>query len=163
MTESIVTTIGELVGVVVLKRLKFQDTTLIAISYVSLTAQSVIIGLAHTTWMMYVACAAALLGYMAVPAYKSFTTTLVEPNEVGKVMAILGIAESFGVLFAMAVLNNLYIATLHLYAGFVFLVVAGILILCMLAMVVVHIFNKRDDVRGKMEQSVEQRVLNSNK
>ncbi len=63
------------------------------------------------------------------------------------------------VIVAMTVLNNVYIATIQIYAGSVYFIVAGMLILCMLAMLLVYILHRREYTDSKTEEFVNECLI----
>ncbi len=64
-------------------------------------------------------------------------------------MAIFGMGNELGVLLAMSVFNNIYAATVHWNPGSVFFIIAGLVAVCMVAMLFVHFMYKRDERKEK--------------
>lgn len=75
--------LGMLFGLVFLKKLfKLRDTTIITISILSMGLCCLIIGLAVTSWQIYVSLVPDSLHGLLNPLTYTFITCLVEPNEV---------------------------------------------------------------------------------
>ncbi len=94
LVEGILKLFGKVVGINIFKRLlNFHETTIILISLTSIIAEAVIIGLADTTWKMYMAAGAATFGYFGLPTYKALVTQMVAADEVGKAMSAFGMGQ----------------------------------------------------------------------
>ena len=154
LAETVITLIGKVLGVIVFVKLcKLGDTSLILISMVSIIAESILIGFSQKTWMMYLAASVAFCGYMGLPAFKSFVAKLVAIDEVGQVMSIFSIGADLGILLAMAVFNSVYSATVHTMPNAVFFMIAGLVALCFLVMLLVHVMYRIDLAREKKEDA----------
>ncbi len=149
---AIIDLFGTVIGVNIFKRiLKLHETTIILISLTSLIAEAVIISFANTTWIMYLAAGAASFAFLGLPSFKALTTRMVESDEVGKVLSISGTAQSLGIFLAMAMLNNIYAATVSHTPGAVFYMIGGLFTVYMIIMAGVHFMYKRDLAMEKKE------------
>ncbi len=145
LVEAILKLFGKVVGINIFKRLlNFHETTIILISLTSIIAEAVIIGLADTSWKMYMAAGAATFGYFGLPTYKALVTQMVAADEVGKVMSAFGMGYELGVLLAIGVFNNIYSATVRHTPGAVFYMIGGLMTVCTIIMAGVHFMYKRD-------------------
>ncbi len=146
--------LGKVIGVNIFKRiLNLHETMIILISLTSVIAEYVIISLANTTWIMYIAAGATRFAFLGFPSYKALVTQMVAVDEVGKVMSAFGTAQTLGTLRAMAVLNNIYAATVSHTPGAVFYIVAGLVTVCTIIMARVHFVYQRDLLREKKEDA----------
>jgi len=143
---------GILVSVLILKHFKFQETSILLISMGSLTIKLLLIGLVgmipvpdlyYNDVIMYCAAVCGLAGDLSYPVATAFVSQLVEHDEVGRVYALFQIAIDVAIILVHTVFNALYKVTLDIYAGFVFVLLAGVMLLCMVPITWVHVDHTR--------------------
>ena len=123
---------------------KTPDTLLIALGLASTMARLVCLGLASEDWVVFLSIPLNAVSGIAFPANKAFVSSLVRPDEVGKVFAIYGVALDLGIAGGVILFNYIYILTVAIMPGFVFLFGAGLALLCLLATFLVHFAHQRE-------------------
>ncbi|GMT34760.1 hypothetical protein PFISCL1PPCAC_26057 [Pristionchus fissidentatus] len=138
--------VGTICGTWILKRLGFRETTLMLIGIASSGIRVLLIGLADSTVMMYIANVVGIFAGLVQPASLSFIVQLVAPSEVGKAFSLLGVGGDFAYLTASAVYALLYRFTLNIEPGTVFFFMALLHIMVFVALVWMHIQSGREGV-----------------
>ncbi|VDM76396.1 unnamed protein product [Strongylus vulgaris] len=139
--------IGMFFGLFVFKKwLNLRDTFVICLTIATLGVNLVMIGLAYSSWMIYASLAPGSLHGLLNPLSYSFLSCLVDGNETGKAFAISSIAQKLAGFVQTAILQNIYIATVDWYQGFVWLVMGGICVVATLIYSYVHVVAKRENI-----------------
>lgn len=137
---SAVTFTGNLIGALILKKfLKCRETTIILVALFSSIAHFVVFGISSTTWMLYLAMSVGCLGPLFLPAVKSFTSQLVEEDEVGKSFVAYAFTADLAIIIDVVAANSIYSATVFFYPGLIFLICAGLLSICFIVVLCIHI------------------------
>lgn len=143
----IVQIVGMFFGMLLLKQcLKLRDTFVICLAIGSLGVSLFMIGLAQATWLIFASMAPGSLHGLLNPLTYTFLSCLVERNEIGKAFAISSIAQKIAGFAQSAILQNIYIATLNWYQGFVWLLMGS---LCGIAVAIygyVHVVAKKENI-----------------
>ncbi|EYC37529.1 hypothetical protein Y032_0782g2319 [Ancylostoma ceylanicum] len=138
---------GMLFGMFVFKKwLKLRDTFVICLTIATLGISLVMIGLAYSSWLIYASLAPGSLHGLLNPLSYSFLSCLVEPTEIGKAFAISSIAQKLAGFAQTAILQNIYIATVDWYQGFVWLLMGGICAVAVAIYAFVHVVAKRENI-----------------
>lgn len=135
---------------------RLNDTTILMISLTSGVVHLSIIAFSTEFWHLYLSITIGMLANLTLPTLKSFTAQLVEPDEVGKAFTVTGVAADLAFVSSTLVFNNIYKATVTVFAGFVFLFAAGLLIVCLFIVIYIAKTDDRhygDD--GKMTEKSE--------
>lgn len=137
--------IGNIFGIIIFKKmLKFNETTIILISLASGFAELLVTGLCKTTWMMYLAAALGMFSQLVIPTVKSFTSMMVNPDEVGKSYTAFGLAADFGYGVSNMAANGIYFSSLKFFPGFVFILGSLMIAVSFTIMLWIHIDFKRE-------------------
>uniref|UniRef100_A0A7I5EED4 Proton-coupled folate transporter n=1 Tax=Haemonchus contortus TaxID=6289 RepID=A0A7I5EED4_HAECO len=143
----IVQIVGMFFGLFVLKKWwKLRDTFVICMTIATLAISLFMIGLAEASWLIYASLAPGSLHGLLNPLTYTFMTCIVEQNEIGKAFAISSIAQKLAGFAQTAILQNIYIATLSWYQGFVWLVMGGICVVAVGLYGFVHVVAKREKI-----------------
>ncbi|CAH1792649.1 unnamed protein product [Owenia fusiformis] len=105
------------------------DTSVILFGALSKIGGLVLFGFSKYTWMVFLVAPLAMFQSFTVAGMRALMSKLVEPNEQGKMFAIVGIGESLCTLLGSTIFNNLYPATLKFYPGFSFFAAAGMMLI----------------------------------
>ncbi|XGW33626.1 hypothetical protein V3C99_017773 [Haemonchus contortus] len=143
----IVQIVGMFFGLFVLKKWwKLRDTFVICMTIATLAISLFMIGLAEASWLIYASLAPGSLHGLLNPLTYTFMTCIVEQNEIGKAFAISSIAQKLAGFAQTAILQNIYIATLSWYQGFVWLVMGGICVVAVGLYGFVHVVARREKI-----------------
>ncbi|WKY16770.1 hypothetical protein Q1695_001412 [Nippostrongylus brasiliensis] len=143
----IVQIVGMFFGLLVLKKLfKFRDTFVICLAIGSLGISLFMIGLAQASWLIFASLAPGSLHGLLNPLTYTFLSCLIERNEIGKAFAISSIAQKLAGFAQTAILQNIYVATLSWYQGFVWLLMGGICVIAVGIYGFVHVVAKRENI-----------------
>lgn len=123
---------GSLVSSFSLKALGCHDLTIVGISMASAVAKMILLSFSTKKWMIFLASGIGCISVVGYPAIESFLAQLAAPEEVGKIMAGVGIAANFAPLFSYVTYNSIYRLTLSSFPGATFLVVAGLVSISLL-------------------------------
>lgn len=104
----------------------------------SLVGKLIAIGLSTTNWLMYFGAIVGIFGNLGYPVSKSLACQFVDKDEVGKVYSIFQLATDAGIILSYTAFNSLYAVTISIFPGFVFLLIAFLLLLGFFAMLWVH-------------------------
>lgn len=140
--------IGSLIGMLLLKKfLKLRDTTIIIFAMATHVVETIQTAFAETSLEMYLASATGAMWSTLFSTLKSFTTQLVEPDEVGKCYLLLSVSNTASVLLSGVMYGSIYMATVAYFPGFLFLLSGGLELICIAAMVWLHFDFKRHNVQ----------------
>ncbi|CAI2356888.1 unnamed protein product [Caenorhabditis sp. 36 PRJEB53466] len=143
----IVQIVGMAVGMLFFKRIcHFRDTFIICLAILSMAGCVLMIGLAQASWMIFASLAPGSLHGLLNPMSYTFMACIVEPDEIGKAYAISSVAQKFAGIAQSLVLQNIYIATVDWYQGFVWLLMAAISFVAVGIYLVVHVMAKKENV-----------------
>ncbi|VDL69979.1 unnamed protein product [Nippostrongylus brasiliensis] len=143
----IVQIVGMFFGLLALKKLfKFRDTFVICLAIGSLGISLFMIGLAQASWLIFASLAPGSLHGLLNPLTYTFLSCLIERNEIGKAFAISSIAQKLAGFAQTAILQNIYVATLSWYQGFVWLLMGGICVIAVGIYGFVHVVAKRENI-----------------
>ncbi|CAF0886404.1 unnamed protein product [Adineta ricciae] len=92
----------------------------------------VLFGLAQKTWFLYVAVFIGCLFFIVMAVLRSHLTILVNDTEFALVFIATGIVESIGSYVVGIVANAIYAATIDVYPGIIFFILAAIAIIPLL-------------------------------
>ncbi|KHJ86452.1 hypothetical protein OESDEN_13802 [Oesophagostomum dentatum] len=98
------------------------------------------------SWMIYLSLAIGSLHGLLNPLCYSFLSCLVEGDEVGKTFAISSIAQKMAGFVQTAVLQNIYIATVDWYQGFIWLLIGGICAIAAGIYGYIHVVAKQENI-----------------
>ncbi|CAG4936863.1 unnamed protein product [Colias eurytheme] len=133
-TYSLVThSIGTMFSITIFsKKLRADDSVLGMISTSSKIAGALVLAFARNDYEVYVAPLVEILNGTTTIALRSIASKLVSHQELGKVFSLFGIAETMMPLIFAPLYSRVYIMTLHVLPGAVFLlsVLATIPALC---------------------------------
>lgn len=142
-TMSLIQMIGSLIGTYIMKRLRYQDTTVACIGLLSAALKMGFIAVSDSTWMMFVGLLLGSLSTAGFPAIRAYIVRLGNKDETGELMGALSVVSGLFALFSALVYNNIYYATLLWYHGFVFGFAALLLLLGFCLVLGVHIDRRR--------------------
>lgn len=144
--NSILSFFGNITGIIIFKKLlKFKDTTIMLISIISGIGELILLGIAKNDWMLYLAVAVGCLSNLIMPTVASFTTQLVESDEIGKSFVAHGLASSLAFIASTLLFQSMYKATVAFYSGFVFLFGAAMMGICFAVILWMHLSITRDE------------------
>uniref|UniRef100_A0A0N5AT11 MFS domain-containing protein n=1 Tax=Syphacia muris TaxID=451379 RepID=A0A0N5AT11_9BILA len=136
-----------LFGLLVLKQyMKLYDTMLIVLGIVSMGLCALVVGLAQSSWLIYASIPVGGLHGLLNPLTLSFISCLVNPDETGKAFAVNSIAGKLAGIAQTAVLNNIYIATVVWWQGFVWVLMAVISVFASLIILFIHIIARKEKI-----------------
>ncbi|CAD5229413.1 unnamed protein product [Bursaphelenchus okinawaensis] len=136
--------LGLLFGLLVLKRLlKLRDATVLILATISMGLDSLFIGLAQSSTLIYVSLCAGFLHALTNPMLYTVYSCLVDANETGRVYAMDSILHNVGYFFKTAVLQTLYVHTVDWYQGFIWLVLSSMALVSAFVFGVIHFIAKR--------------------
>ncbi|GMR33650.1 hypothetical protein PMAYCL1PPCAC_03845 [Pristionchus mayeri] len=138
--------VGTICGTWVLKRFGFRETTLMLIGIASSGIRVLLIGLADSNVMMYIANVVGVFAGLVQPASLSFIVQLVAPSEVGKAFSLLGVGGDFAYLTASAIYALTYRYSVEFEPGTVFFFMALLHIMVFIALIWMHIQSAREGV-----------------
>ncbi|KAF8355991.1 hypothetical protein PRIPAC_97614 [Pristionchus pacificus] len=143
----IVQIIGMTIGLALLKKVfKFRDTLCICLAIASMASCVLLIGLAQSSWMIYVSMIPEAFHGLLNPLTFTFMSCIVRPDEIGKAYAVSSIAQELAKLAQTAILQNIYTATVDWYQGFVWLLMAGVSGVAVGIYAFIHVLAKRRNV-----------------
>ncbi|KAK6058912.1 hypothetical protein COOONC_03496 [Cooperia oncophora] len=143
----IVQIVGMFFGLIALKKwLKLRDTFVICLAIGTLSISLFMIGLAQASWLIFASMAPGSLHGLLNPLTYTFLSCLIGRDEIGKAFAISSIAQKLAGFAQTAVLQNIYIATLNWYQGFVWLVMGAICVFACGIYGFVHVVAKREKI-----------------
>lgn len=143
----IVQIVGMAVGMLFFKRIfHFRDTFIICLAILSMTGCVLMIGLAQASWLIFASLAPGSLHGLLNPMSYTFIACIVEQDEIGKAYAISSVAQKLAGIAQSLVLQNIYIATVDWYQGFVWLLMAAIGFVAVGIYFIVHVMAKRENV-----------------
>ncbi|GMT35124.1 hypothetical protein PFISCL1PPCAC_26421, partial [Pristionchus fissidentatus] len=143
----IVQIIGMTIGLTLLKKvLKFRDTLCICLAIASMASCVLIIGLAQSSWMIYLSMIPEAFHGLLNPLTFTFMSCIVRPDEIGKAYAVSSIAQEIAKLAQTAILQNIYTATVDWYQGFVWLLMSVISGVAVGIYLIIHFMAKRRNV-----------------
>lgn len=138
---------GMSIGMAVFKRLlHLRDTFIICIAIASMACCVIVIGLAQTSWMIYASLLPGSLHGLLNPMTYTFMACLVSPHEIGKAYAMSSIAQKLAGIMQALILQNIYIATVDWYQGFVWLLMGALSFVACGIYVAVHVVAKKEKV-----------------
>ncbi|CAD5226041.1 unnamed protein product [Bursaphelenchus okinawaensis] len=137
--------LGLLIGLFVFKNwLKLKDTTVIILATLSMGLDSLLIGLAQSSTLIYISLVAGILHALTNPLIFTLYSCLVSPSETGRVFAVDSVIQNVSTLIKVVVLQNLYVATINWYQGFIWLLLSSMALISMSIMTVIHVLYNRD-------------------
>uniref|UniRef100_A0A1I7SF59 Proton-coupled folate transporter n=1 Tax=Bursaphelenchus xylophilus TaxID=6326 RepID=A0A1I7SF59_BURXY len=108
--------IGLLFGLFILKKLlKLKDTTIVIIATVSMGIDSLLIGLATSSLLIYISMAVGFMHALTNPLIFTLYSCLVDGQETGRVFALDSILQQVASFLKTAVLQTIYTHTLNWY------------------------------------------------
>nr|XP_006819417.1 PREDICTED: proton-coupled folate transporter-like [Saccoglossus kowalevskii] len=108
------------------------DFGMIYVSSISYTSSLLLSAFAFNDIMMFMVPVVAALSSLTIPVIRSRLSRIVEPTEQGVLFACLGCIESVANFVSPVTFNAIYAATLELFSGFVFTVLAAIAVINMM-------------------------------
>lgn len=143
-TQQLLLMVGNLLGSLIMKNiLNFKETTVMMVCLGSGIIFLLVLAFSQSTWMMYLSLVLGMLANLTVPTIKSFIAQLVDADEVGKAFTANGVTADLAFVFSTLLFNNIYSNTVSTFPGAVFAFAAGLLAICFLIMLGVHIDMKR--------------------
>ncbi|CAD6194355.1 unnamed protein product [Caenorhabditis auriculariae] len=138
---------GMFVGMLIFKRiLHLRDTMIICIAIGSMGLCVLMIGLAQASWVIFASLAPGGFHGLLNPMSYTFMACLVEQDEIGKAYAVSSIAQKLAGIAQAATLQNIYIATVDWYQGFVWLLMSGLSYVAVAVYAVVHVVAKKENI-----------------
>lgn len=158
-TQAVLVMVGHMFGSLFMKKfLKFKETTVMLICLVSGFAHMLMIAFATTSWLLYLSLLIGMLVNLTIPTMKSYIAQLVEVDEVGKVFTANGVTADLAFVLSTLLFNNIYSATVKFFPGFVFVFAAGLMLVCFLIVLAVHIDEIKTDDKMKTDDKKEKEV-----
>jgi len=118
---------GATAGVILFKRVfKMSDSSIIVLAFASMIAQSILIMLSKTSWMLYLAAVTGALASLSNPCMQALVAKIMKPDEVGKAYGAFSMINSGAFLFATTAIGAIYHATVAYFPALIFLVCAAI-------------------------------------
>ena len=96
------------------EKLKLQDSTIIMLDFGGCFIQMIIMALATTTWMVYLAAFVAFLETTSYTMIRCMISKNVEPDEVGKVLSFVGAFQAFVPIISAPIFGMIYRNTLEI-------------------------------------------------
>ncbi|XP_018790462.1 PREDICTED: proton-coupled folate transporter-like isoform X2 [Bactrocera latifrons] len=133
-----VTTIGNIMGIIVLKRLlKLSIVHIGALAFLSAAAGSCVKAFAVTKWFMYLAVGVSALRAMAHPMCRTIASNVLPPNELGKFFSFYSVLQAFLPFIASPIYAGIYSITLTSFPGFYNLLNANLFIIAICFLLVI--------------------------
>ncbi|XP_050324764.1 proton-coupled folate transporter-like [Bactrocera neohumeralis] len=133
-----VTTIGNIMGIIVLKRLlKLSVVHIGVLAFFSEAAGSCIKAFAVTNWFMYLAVGVSALRAMAHPMCRTIASNVLPPNELGKFFSFYSVLQAFLPFIASPIYAGIYSITLTSFPGFYNLLNANLFIIAICFLLVI--------------------------
>ena len=107
-------------------RLKWHDTTIMAIAASSTFANQFFVAFARVEWVLYVGLVVSILGHATTSLSRSLLSKLVGPEDVGKVFSVLGGMQALMPLVGTPFFGFLYRSTVETTPAAFTYVTAGI-------------------------------------
>ncbi len=143
---SLVQLVGSLIGVYLMKKFHFEDTTIICVGIISASLKMGFIALvgltSGETWVMFAGLIFGVLSTAGFPALRAFVARLGHKEEAGELLGAVTVFTGLISLFSAAVYNNIYAATVSVYPGICFGFASLLLILCACVVFGIHIDRK---------------------
>ncbi|XP_036219264.2 probable peptidoglycan muropeptide transporter SLC46 isoform X2 [Bactrocera oleae] len=134
----LVTTIGNIMGVLILKRLlKLSVVHIGVLAFLSDAAGSFTKAFAVTNWFMYLAVGLSALRAMAHPMCRTIASNVLPPNELGKFFSFHGVLQAFIPFIASPIYAGIYSITLTSFPGFYNLLNANLFIIAICFLLVI--------------------------
>ncbi|KAI0985803.1 hypothetical protein GJ496_001366 [Pomphorhynchus laevis] len=105
-----------------------KDTTIILIGFASKFLLYLTLGFAKSKLFVYMSLLFSICSSLDAPALRSMLTKQIEENEHGQVYGMLALFQGIGYTSSQLIVQNLYKWTLNWYSGFVFILMAFVLI-----------------------------------
>uniref|UniRef100_A0A034W8X9 Solute carrier family 46 member 3 n=1 Tax=Bactrocera dorsalis TaxID=27457 RepID=A0A034W8X9_BACDO len=133
-----VTTIGNIMGIIVLKRLlKLSVVHIGILAFLSEAVGSCIKAFAVTNWFMYLAVGVSALRAMAHPMCRTIASNVLPPNELGKFFSFYSVLQAFLPFIASPIYAGIYSITLTSFPGFYNLLNANLFIIAICFLLVI--------------------------
>lgn len=117
-TITILNVFGNLCGIFVFKNLfKFSDGSVLVLSTISRTLDSLFKTFANSTMQMYMISTVCLLKGLLASMTRSLLSSFIPRNEIGKVFTILSFSESVAGFVASPVFTFIYLRTFNYFPG----------------------------------------------
>lgn len=146
--SSVAVLIGNLLMAVLLKKIfHLRETTILLISILSLTVKLVLIGLAQNSAMMLAAAIFGFAGDLVYPVCKALAVQFISQDELGRLYALFQLATDLALLVSHTLYNALYAATITVFPGFIFIVMAITVLVTFFAIGWIHIDRRREELK----------------
>uniref|UniRef100_A0A0A1WMV0 Solute carrier family 46 member 3 n=1 Tax=Zeugodacus cucurbitae TaxID=28588 RepID=A0A0A1WMV0_ZEUCU len=133
-----VTTIGNITGVILLKRLlKLSVVHIGILAFFSEAAASFTKAFAVTNWLMYLSVGVGALRAMAHPMCRTVASNVLPANELGKFFSFYGVLQAFLPFIAAPIYTGIYSLTLTTFPGFYNLLNANLFIIAICFLLVI--------------------------
>jgi len=121
------------------------DTMLIVLGCMSDVAAKALLATAHTTFIVYSATLVVFGSGLIAPLCRSLSSKLVYKNELGALFAAITFGQQLMQALGRVVFNLVYAHTVSVFAGTVFVISAGILLLTLLIAIWLHVGVKKQN------------------
>lgn len=117
-TDEVVHQVGTVVWVGLAAYYHFSDHTVVAVGLISLAAWSVVLGCIvgpGTWWLSIVATLLGSLEGSVEPGLRSLITSIPDKNDIGKILALLGLVESIWLIVHRSTFTAIYNACVETF------------------------------------------------
>ena len=141
------------------ERLKLHDATIILMDITGCFIQTLIVAFVKAEWMLYLGACIAFLDATSFSMIRCMISKYVRPDEIGKILSVVGAIQSFIPILSSPIFNSLYRATVETLPQTFMLVLAGLFLIDWLALVVINLGVRK--ITKKIEEEDEDREKDS--
>ncbi|CAH1796228.1 unnamed protein product [Owenia fusiformis] len=146
--------VGSMIFVKLLS-IRLEDITLFVIGALCGVIYYIMVTLAYTKLMMFLAPIVGMLWTVPLSVIRSMMSKLVGPDEQGAVSASVATVQTVSCLVGHVILNAIYTVTVTTYDGICFIILAS---LCLLAVIIMIPYNIRVKREAKRFQELTERA-----
>ncbi|KAI0211480.1 hypothetical protein LSAT2_003701 [Lamellibrachia satsuma] len=137
----------------------FGDSGLMLIGTISGVAYQAVMAFSVTTLLVFMAPVAGAASNLVAPMVRAISSKLVKQEEEGALFATIALAIALSVLVGQVIFNNIYSATVFVWAPLTFLVMLGTL--CFTSLLAVVFLIKEKLEKRQVANSDEEALVNS--
>ncbi|XP_012935892.1 proton-coupled folate transporter isoform X2 [Aplysia californica] len=115
-----------------------RDLPLVLVGFISFAVNFVVLGVASTQWMVFLAAVLGMLKGVPSAGIRAMMSSMVSQDEQGRLFGIVAASESIITLIASVLFNELYPATVHIFPGLCYMLGAGLILLMFLLILYLH-------------------------
>ncbi|KAJ2948402.1 hypothetical protein O0L34_g7640 [Tuta absoluta] len=154
-TGTTISFIGCFVGVGLIQRsLRISDLAFTLFAYLTAVAEYFVKAFARSGWQMYLGASIAAFKGLSSPLIGSFLSKILPMEDIAKVYALIAATEGIVPLLSPVVYNGLYNITLETFPGAIYILSAGIAMVCAAMVAIVQYY------RWRMPKALSQQTLN---